>query len=423
MSADEGCCCDDGVAVGGEAKGKGGVGYVLFLAFVAAVPSLATDMYLAAIPKIAEEWGVKVGQISYSLSLWFVLFSTVILLLGPVSDRWGRKPVLMGGMLVFAVGSLLSGMSVCVWQLIAFRLLQAIGAAGPTSMVIAICRDKFEGKKRKSVLAWVAIILNVAPICSPSIGAVLMDLLNWRAIFFSQAAMGVLGCLLTLIVFKESAGELVKTGAFKMMARYFVLMKNKRYMVANYILGTLPGPFCAFLGFSSIAYINIFGLSEYWFGVLFACNAGTSMVGAFLSTRLNGRMSDGKMLWVAFVGCLMGGLGMLCFGWMHPFVFAGTMGVITLSTTLSRPVANHLILEQVKRDIGVASSFVSFYQYVMMAVFVWFVSLDWGKPMLVFGLVTLCVPMGVALMWAAFGSKMILAEEGKVGAALETAKA
>ena len=414
METEPSCCAvGEGKGVGerDERKWEKGIGYVFLLAYLAAAPPLSTDMYLAAIPHIAEQWGEKVSVVSLSLSLWFVVFSAVILVCGPMSDKWGRKPVLVGGLFLFMVGSLLCGLAGNVWEFIGFRLIQATGAAGPASMVMAICRDKFEGEKRKSVLAWVAIILGVAPMCAPTLGALLMGAMGWRAIFMMQFLLGVVGLGLVLVLFRETAEELLDVGCLKMLGRYKVVLSDGRFMATNKVLGLIVGPYFGFIGFSSIVYIKIYGLSEFWFGILFAWNAVMSMCGAFASTRLNGKVSDGKMLWLCLGGCLVGGVMMLMIGGMHPLAFAGAMSVITLSTSTSRPVSNHLILEQVKTDVGSASSLVVFYQFVLAALFIWLVTLSWGQPVVMFGVVAVVVPMFVSVVWSVLGRKIVAGKE------------
>ena len=225
--------------------------------------------------------------------------------------------------------------------------------------------------------------------------------------------MGGIGLAMVMGLFRESANQLLDVGVMKMLGRYGVVARNWRFMAANKVLGLIVGPFFGFVGFSSIAYIKIYGLDEFWFGVLFAWNAVMSMCGAFISTRLNGKVSDVKMLWLCLTGSLIGGVGMLIFGGVHYLVFAGAMSLITLSIASSRHVRNHLILEQVKSDIGSASSLVVFYQFVLAAGFIWFVSLDWGQPIVVYGLIAVVVPMVVGLGWKMVSGVLVVGEEVK----------
>ncbi len=245
--------------------------YIVFLAMIAAIPAMATDMYLAAMPTIASQWHVPDSRVGLSLVLWFVAFSLFLLVWGPLSDKYGRRPVLLAGLALFVVSTFACSFSQNVWQLIAFRILQGIGAAGPSSMAMAICRDKYEGLQRKRALAYIGIILTVAPAVAPSIGAVLLAWFNWRAIFLTQGALGAV-TLAVSIRYRETAAERVSGHFLYLLSRYRHVVANRRYLFSNTSMGLILAPFYAFIAFSSIVYIQIFGLSERAFGILFGVN-------------------------------------------------------------------------------------------------------------------------------------------------------
>jgi DHA1 family bicyclomycin/chloramphenicol resistance-like MFS transporter len=189
--------------------------YVFFLAMIAAIPAMSTDMYVAAIARIAANWQVPESRVALSLVLWFVSFSVFLLILGPLSDKLGRKRVLLSGLAVFIAATFLCSAAANVYQLIIFRILQGAAAAAPSSMCMAICRDKYEGVKRKHILAYIGIILSVMPMVAPMIGAMMLRYLNWRAIFIVQGLLAMAALAVTSIAgccrFSDDTGHWCET--------------------------------------------------------------------------------------------------------------------------------------------------------------------------------------------------------------------
>ncbi len=373
--------------------------YVVFLAAIAAVPPMATDMYLAAMPIIAAEWGVATDRVALSLVLWFAGFSVFLLVCGPLSDKYGRRPVLLAGLMLFAGASAACMMTANVVQLIAFRVLQGVGAAGPSSMCMAICRDRYEGPRRKHILAWIGIILALAPMVAPTIGATLLKVSTWRAIFAVQTLLGAAVLLASWRLYRETAVERVSGHFLTLMGRYVQLMRNRRYFLTVSAMGLILGPFYGFIALAPIVYIRIYGLSNFAFGILFGLNALMGMLGAFVCTRVTRYLSDAMLLTVCLIGCVAGGAGILVLGGRHYAAFAGCMCTITFFCGMSRPLSNNLILEQVHQDIGSASAFIVFYQFMVGAICMRFVTAAWAAPIVVFGLLALLVPGIVLAIW------------------------
>lgn len=385
---------------------------ILFLSLISAMPPLSTDMYLGAMPTIADQWQVSTGLVSLSLILWFVSFSGALLIFGPLSDKFGRKPILIGGLVLFMIASLGCSASVNVTQLIFFRIIQGIGAAGPSSMVMAIARDRYQGNVRKNVLAYMGIIMALAPMIAPSIGALILLFSSWRGIFLLQTIYALM-CLFFVSKFGETNLDLISTKLTKLLGRYRVVVSNRRFFLANATMGMLVGPLFGFIALSSPIYIDIFGLSEQVFGLFFGFNAMMLMFGAFACTRLTKWFSDIAILTCCMVGCVAGGLGVLLLGSMNPFAFALTVGMISFSCGISRPLSNHLILDQVETDVGSASSFLVFYVFMVGAASMALVSIPWHHPIVVLGWFAVIVPCVVLMVWPVLLSQLAKAAAAK----------
>jgi len=365
---------------------------------IAMIPAMSTDMYIAAMPTIAILWNVAESSVALSLVLWFVSFSIFLLILGPVSDKLGRRPVLLGGLCVFVVSTFLCAASANLFQLITFRILQGAAAAAPSSMCMAICRDRYEGVKRKHTLAYIGVILSVMPMVAPMIGAFLLKYVSWRAIFGVQGVLGAVAVFVSL-GYIETLADPVKVGIFRVLGRYINLVKNTNYMLSNKCMGLILGPFYGFIPFSTIVYIKIYGLSPQSFSLLFGLNALMSMSGAFACTRLIRFFSDIRLLTFCLAGCVTGGLGILFFGHYHYMAFSASMCLFSFSCGVSRPLSNNLILEQVSTDIGSASSFIVFYQFIIGSICMALASVSWKNPIFAFGVIAASIPAFVLICW------------------------
>ncbi|MCD8568016.1 MAG: multidrug effflux MFS transporter [Geovibrio sp.] len=372
--------------------------YIIFLAMIGATPPLATDMYLAAIPIIAREWNVGEHLVNLSLVLWFASFSSSLLFYGPLSDKFGRRPVLLGGLFMFVLSSVLCILSANVWQLILFRILQGAGAAAPSAMVMAICRDKYEGEERRKAFAYLGTVLAVAPMVAPMIGAFLLSLGSWRYIFLTQASM--VACTFAVsFLFQETIQERFSGEWYRVFFRYRNVFSNWKFMRTNLTLGISAGPLYAFIAFSPIYYIGINGFSESKFSFLFAFNAFGAMFGAFVCSRMLKYFKPNTLITFCLGGAVFaaGGLWLLSFSaW---YFFTCFTFLTTFFICMNRPLSNNLIVEQVNTDIGSASSFMVFTQLMFGALCMFIVSGTHAHRLAVFNLLFASVAVFVMINW------------------------
>jgi DHA1 family bicyclomycin/chloramphenicol resistance-like MFS transporter len=374
--------------------------FIIFLALIGATPPLATDMYLAAIPLIAGEWNVGEHLVNLSLVLWFASFSVMLLICGPLSDKFGRKVILLSGLILFVISSYLCMISTSVWQLIIFRIIQGAGASAPSAMVMAICRDKYDGEMRRKALAYIGIVLAVAPMVAPMIGAFLLEFGSWRYIFAVQGTMVFITLLISL-GFSETNTSLFQGSWHSVFLRYSSLFRNRNYMKTNSSMGIITGPFFGFLAFSPIYYIGLHGFSEKQFSVFFGLNALGSMIGSFVCTRLLKVMKPEKLMTLSLGGCVAGGAGVFFLGWLGYMYFFVFMFIFTFASSMTRPLSGNLILEQVETDIGAASSFMVFYQFIFGSLCMFLVSGQWSRPLLVFASTVFFISLFVFITWQA----------------------
>jgi MFS transporter, DHA1 family, multidrug resistance protein len=369
---------------------------IALLALLAAFPPLSTDMYLAAIPLLVESWQQPLATVNLTLIGFFVTYCGFLLFYGPLSDRYGRRPPLLTGLVVYIAASLLCAVAGNIQYMIIARILQGAGAAAASSIAFAICKDLFESQLRQRVFLQLGVIVAAAPMIAPIIGGIIIETFSWRWVFVLQAALGMTAA--TGVWLMDESLQVYNTERLnRVLAGYMRLIKNMRYLLLTLTVSCLGIPFFAFIAVSSDIYINILGYSEKQYGYFFAANASAFMLAPFLFSKAVKRFQLKRLLPVSYMGVLLSSVPMLFSSVPQPFRLALPMWFLTFFFAFGRPPGNNLILEQVELDAGSASSLMVFVFFMTGACSMWFISLDWQDPVLVLGIlgaitasITLC---------------------------------
>ena len=163
------------------------------LAALSAIGPLTTDMYLPSLPDIARQLDASTAQVQFTISAYLIGFAVGQIFYGPVSDRHGRKPVLMAAIALYCVASLACALSTSIEMLIVARAFQALGGSGGIVLARAIVRDIYSGARAGRELSLIAAVMALAPVLAPIAGGVLQTGFGWRSVFFTLVAVGIAG--------------------------------------------------------------------------------------------------------------------------------------------------------------------------------------------------------------------------------------
>lgn len=373
--------------------------FVLIL--LAAFPPLSTAMYLPALPTLVALWNTNESVINLTLVAFFVSFSLALLVYGPLSDRYGRKPVLWAGISLYALACFICAHAAAPWQLIGGRIFQGLGAASAATLSLAMTKDSFHGAERERVLAHIAVIVSLAPLLSPVIGATILRVAHWPVIFYTQMTIGLtaLWCVRRI---KESAPTTTRTLG-EVFASYGRLLLNLRFMTLCTLMALGMMPLFAFIGGSSFIYIDHFGLTEQVYSYYFAFNATALMLGFWICTLLLRRMAGFRIIIMGYVGMLISSVILLGCSSLGPKVVSISMACMTISLGLTRPPSNHFLLEQVQNDAGSAASLIMFTFFIGGALATWIIALPWPNKISVIALAGLAVSLLVLLLLPRLG--------------------
>ncbi|KAA9009289.1 multidrug effflux MFS transporter [Histidinibacterium aquaticum] len=263
----------------------------LVLGLLAAVGPFAIDMYLPALPLIAQDLQVTETHVQTTLTAYFACFGLSQLAWGPLSDRFGRKAPIFAGLGIFAVASVGCALAPTIGALTGFRALQGVGAAVVMVTPRAIIRDIETGPKATRLMAMVMLVISVSPMLAPLAGAGLMQIGSWRLMFWVLCGAVVLSLLLTTFALKETLPEEKRTPirARSLLAGARILLTDPTFVGLTMIAAFGFASFFVFLSSASFVYTGQFGLSPTGFSLAFAVNAigffGMSQAAAPLGER------------------------------------------------------------------------------------------------------------------------------------------
>ncbi len=323
---------------------------VPILAALSSLSPLALDMYLPALPAITVALGTSAGGLQRTLMVFFIGQGIGMLLAGPLSDRIGRRPLILTGVLLFCLASLGSAFTQSIDALLMLRFLQALGCGTAVVLARSMVHDLFPPREAPRVLSVMALVAGVAPLLAPLIGAVLLTVLGWRAIFLVLAALGVAGIAVTWLYLPESypASQRGATSYRSAFAAYGRILVNRRGLGYALISGLTSGALFTYLAGAPFVFIEHFGLSPFGFSLLFGVNVAAIMAASYINTRLVGRFGPRLLLDVgigifvvaAITLALAGTLGLAgLWGVAVPLVFVVGMHQFVLANSLARLMA------------------------------------------------------------------------------------
>lgn len=357
---------------------------VALIALLAAFPPLSTDMYLAAIPLLVKQWEQPLTTVNLTLVCFFVTYCLFLLVYGPLSDRFGRRPPLLVGIILYTFASSLCAVADNIYVLIVARTLQGAGAAAASSIAFAICKDLFTGRIRQRIFLQLGIIVAAAPMIAPIIGGWIIASLSWRWVFFLQALLGIISGIGVLLM-EEPSKTFNTEGLARVLKNYLRLMANKTFIFLTIGFAFLGFPFFAFIGCSSDIYISRLGYNEKEFGYFFSFNSFAFMIAPFIFSKMSKYFSLKQLLPISFIGVLVTSLVMTTTMIPLPYRLVIPMWLLTFFFAFGRPPSNNLLLEQVEQDVGTASSLMVFFYFMTGSISMWIISQDWHDKIVVMG--------------------------------------
>ncbi|BBF94113.1 multidrug effflux MFS transporter [Blastochloris tepida] len=348
------------------------VASTVLLALLTSLAALSTDIYLPSLPSIAGALETSAAEVQLTLSLFMVGFALGQIVYGPLSDRYGRKPVLLAGLAIYVAASAACAMATSIELLIVGRFVQAIGACAPMVIGRAIVRDFYAGHRAGLELARMGAIMGFVPAVAPVLGGALETFFGWRANFGFMLAYGLAASAWVLAGLPETlARRAPDVPSPLVILRIFGgILRNGGFRgYLGILVATFAGMF-AWISGSSFVLQGLYGFSQFAFGVAFSIGVIGYIVGTVLATRLNPRVGIDITVGLGTAASATGGLAMLgvaAVGAAEPALLVAAMVVYMLGFGLAFPSAVAGALIPFPDRAGAASSLVGFCQMTFAA--------------------------------------------------------
>jgi len=365
----------------GKARGKEihSFEFIALSAMLMAIAALGMDTMLVALPDIAQTFAVvKENDRQLVVTTYLLGMAAGQPLYGPLSDRFGRKPILAAGLVLFILGSLWAFLAPSFGAILAARALQGFGAASPRVLVTAIVRDRFSGRDMARTMSFVMMIFIMVPIFAPTVGAGILHLLgpwHWVFVFLLLAACLVLAWMILRLPETRDDRDKLPISMRSLSRSIVTVITNRQALGYTVAMGFMLGTMMSYVGTTQQIFVDVYGLKEQ-FPLMFGSLAFVLAVAALLNARLVGKLGLRKLSHMALIGYVAVCALFAVFGYpKHPPlpVFSAYMVALFLCFGLIVPNFNALAMEPMGHIAGMAASFVGFYTTAAGAVVGWLI--------------------------------------------------
>ncbi|MCK9510577.1 MAG: multidrug effflux MFS transporter [Pigmentiphaga sp.] len=332
--------------------------FILLLVAVAAISPLGINIYLPSMPGMARSLGVDYATIQVTLSVYLTAVALGQLIVGPLSDRFGRRPVLLIGLCMYVLGSLVCGLAENIFWLNIGRVIQALGGCSGITLTRTMVRDLYDRNQSASMIGYLTMGMSVAPMVAPMVGGLLDATYGWRASFFFLVCFGVPITVLAWAKLRETNPYLLRDGKVQdpaaprgpargpapgLLSSYGSLFCSGKFWGYSLTTSFASGVFFAFVAGAAYVMIELLGRSPFEYGVYFGTVSLGYMTGNFLSGRYAAKVGPDRMIAfgslynVASVLIMVLGFGLL--GIHHPLMLFLPMMGVAMSNGLVLPSA------------------------------------------------------------------------------------
>ena len=345
----------------------------VILACLGMVGALAIDTYLPSIPAIGREFNVGPLAVQQTLSIFLFAFAFMMLFYGTLSDSFGRRPVIMIALSIYALASLGAAFAPTFGWLLGFRALQGLAAGSGSVIGAAIVQDRFSGAQAQKMMSHIMMVFGLAPAIAPVLGGWLHVHFGWRSTFFFLAAFGALMFVLVWRVLPESLAKKDRhpfhPGAIA--ANYLKVMRNPRFVLLSLTVGMAFGGLSLYIGSAANFVMEILHLPETAFAWMFIPLIGGMVLGSAWGGKFAAKIAPKKMKWIGFgimaLGAVVGVGYNALFAAQVPWAVL-PLGIFTFGLAVAIPAIQLSAFALFPDNRGLASSMLSFVQMISFAI-------------------------------------------------------
>lgn len=355
-------------SAGGPTSGGYYAFLILYLVLLGAFGSFVNDMYLPTLPEMVKSFHTSVPTVQLGLTFGMIGLGLGELILGPLSDRFGRKPILITALIIFCIGAVCCVWSKTIYEFIGWRLVQGIGASGGYFLARTIPADLYQGKVLAKVMALVGAINGFAPASAPVVGGLVARSIGWQGIFWILFGFSAMLLFLSA-AFKESLPPARRAkGRFGIAFRnYAILIRDKRFMVHTLMKGSALGVLFAYISSAPFIIQTHYGYTQLQFGLFMGFNALFAAAGSMLALKF--KPLKRSALYAGRTLLLVAAAQFVCFYLVDSvWVYEALNLPMLLALGMMFTVGNTLAMNEGRKCAGDASAVIGLAGYIFGAV-------------------------------------------------------
>lgn len=285
----------------------------VLLGLLTSLGPLSTDMYLPSLPDMTVALETTPAAMQATLSAFLFGFAAGQIVYGPLSDRYGRRPALLAGLVLYTMASVVCVVAPSIEVLTTARVVQALGAAGPVVLARAVVRDLYAAERAGQELARMGTIMGLVPLMAPLLGGILHDAFGWRAAFVAISGFGMIGTFAVLTALPETAPRTHRPSLtpLGLIRNFAPLFSSRAYLAYVGLACCTYGGLFAFISASSFVLQGIYGLSPLVYGFAFGVVVTGYITGTILGRRLTRRIGIDRTIGLGVACLAIGGLAMV----------------------------------------------------------------------------------------------------------------
>ncbi|MFK9007288.1 multidrug effflux MFS transporter [Pseudomonas pergaminensis] len=349
--------------------------WLVLLTVLIALPRVTLDMHLPALPAMADAFQTSDSQLQLILTLYALGSAISLLVSGPLTDRFGRRPVLLAGLFLYVLATAACALADNIAVLIIARLFQALGGCCTTVIGRVIVRDYFDRNEQARLLGLISMAMAISPMAAPVLGSLMLPFIHWRGLF---VLLGVIGAVLCLVVYRRlpetRPAEVAAAPPRGLLRIYGQLLRDRYFLRYSVAIGCVYSTYFPFISESSALLQRGFHLSATAYALVFAATISGYMLGANLFRRLVRRFEADRLI-VAGIGVNVLGSGILALAtvalpaeWLAIVL---PMVLIMVSVGMVIPACQLSVLQPYGAIAGTASGLFFFTQMFLTAVSSW----------------------------------------------------
>lgn len=348
-------------------------GLVVILMMLSLITAISVDMYLPAMPGIVKTFNTSEHLVQLSLVIFMIGGAVGQLFYGPFSDKYGRRPVIMVGLVIYLIATTMCVAATSINMFLFARVLQAFGCCSAIVTAFAIVRDYFVDEQMAKIVAYISAVIIISPVLAPLVGSLFLARYhNWHSIFMGLDIFGFIALLLVVCFLKESNQHIHKNplGLGKILLGYLEIFKSGKFIGYTLANAMIFGSFLLYISESPFVLMNYFGASEHQYAIDFGIIALGLMAGSLTVSRLVKAFSN-RFILLTGASCVITGSVVLLFLAEHypqlsiMWKFLAPMILISFGVGLVGPCAIACAMQPFDKNAGSASAVMGFTRFLL----------------------------------------------------------